>query len=109
MREVWSMIGEAWLGMLTWFALCVCVDVLGAPVAHTIFVCVHVDKPICITLPFSSKRNLHAHTSVYRSVFVFTHVLFVHIYIYIHVNIYIYIHMCLCICINIHLHILMRT
>ena len=28
MGEVWSMIGEAWLGMLTWFALSVCVDVL---------------------------------------------------------------------------------
>ncbi len=56
MREVWSMIGEAWLGMLTWFAVCVCVDVLVcdyeqlATTLQRMYVYVHVDTPVCITL-----------------------------------------------------------
>ena len=54
MREVWSMIGEAWLGMLTWFALCVCVNVVVyayeqlATTLQRMYVCVHGRTPVYI-------------------------------------------------------------
>ncbi len=57
-REVWSMIGEAWLGILTWFALCVCVGVVVhdyeqlATTLHKMYVCVYVHTPVCITFSF---------------------------------------------------------
>ena len=54
MREVWSMIGEAWLGMLTWFGLCVCVDVLVcdyeqlATTPQIMYVCVCTCTHACV-------------------------------------------------------------